>query len=74
MTFFTLICCAICKDVCLKRPKNNEKEARVGPFFIKKALEQGFILRKPSTKWQTSKNKASKDKIVEFFMLRRTKE
>ena len=29
--FFTLICCRNC-IVCLKRPKINEKEARVGPF------------------------------------------
>ena len=33
--FFTLICCKNC-IVCLKRPKINEKEAEVGPFFIKK--------------------------------------
>ena len=32
MTFFTLICCKNCNDVCFKRPKINEKEARVGPF------------------------------------------
>ena len=30
--FFTLICCKKCIDVCLKRLKINEKEARVGPF------------------------------------------
>ena len=30
--FFTLICCKNC-IVCLKRPKINEKEAGVGPFF-----------------------------------------
>ena len=33
--FFTLICCKNCIDVCLKRPKINEKEAGVGPFFKK---------------------------------------
>ena len=33
-TFFTLICCKNCV-VCLKRPKINEKEARVGPIFFK---------------------------------------
>ena len=32
--FFTLICCKNC-IVCLKRPKINEKEARVGPFLKK---------------------------------------
>ena len=32
--FFTLICCKSC-IVCLKRPKINKKEARVG-LFIKK--------------------------------------
>ena len=34
MTFFTLICCNNC-IVCLKSPKINEKEARVGPFLKK---------------------------------------
>ena len=33
LTFFTLICCKNCIDVCLKRPKINEKEAGVGPFL-----------------------------------------
>ena len=33
--FFTFICCKNC-NVCLKRPKINEKEAEVGPFFLKK--------------------------------------
>ena len=33
--FFTYICCKNCNDVCLKRPKINEKEAGVGPFFKK---------------------------------------
>ena len=32
--FFALICCKNC-IVCLKRPKLNEKEAGVGPFFKK---------------------------------------
>ena len=31
--FFTYFCCKNCNDVCLKRPKINEKEAGVGPFF-----------------------------------------
>ena len=31
--FFTYICCKNCNDVCLERPKINEKEAGVGPFF-----------------------------------------
>ena len=35
-TFFTYICCKNCGYVCLKRPKINEKEAGVGPFFLKK--------------------------------------
>ena len=35
--FFALICCKNC-IVCLKRPKLNEKEAGVGPFFIKKSV------------------------------------
>ena len=29
--FFTYICCKNC-NVCLKRPKLNEKEAGVGPY------------------------------------------
>ena len=32
--FFPLICCKICNDVCLIRPKINDKEAGVGPLFI----------------------------------------
>ena len=31
--FCTLICCKNC-IVCLKRPKINEKEGGVGPFFF----------------------------------------
>ena len=34
--FFTYVCCKNCNDVCLKRPKINQKEAGVGPFFLKK--------------------------------------
>ena len=40
MTFFKLICCKHC-IVCLKRPKINEKEAVVGPFFFKKSKQVG---------------------------------
>ena len=36
--FFTFICCKNC-NVCLKRPKINEKEAGVGPILTKKLLE-----------------------------------
>ena len=32
--FFTYYCFKNC-NVCLKRPKINEKEAGVGPFFLK---------------------------------------
>ena len=32
LTFFTFICCKNC-NVCLKRPKINEEDAGVGPFF-----------------------------------------
>ena len=31
--FFRLICCKNCYDVCLKRPKINQKVAGVGPFI-----------------------------------------
>ena len=34
-TFFTNICCKNC-NVCLKRPKINEKEAGIGIIFFKK--------------------------------------
>ena len=34
-TFFTNIFCKNCNDVCLKRPKTNEKEAGAGHFFKK---------------------------------------
>ena len=33
--FFTYICCRNC-NVCLKRPKINEKETGEGPFFNNK--------------------------------------
>ena len=33
--FSTYIFCKNCNDVCLKRPKINEKEAGIGPFFKK---------------------------------------
>ena len=35
-TFFTYICYKKCYDVCLKRPKINEKEAGVVTFFKKR--------------------------------------
>ena len=44
MTFCTLIYCKNC-FVCLKRPKINEKEAKVGPFFkktVKKLISLGL--------------------------------
>ena len=40
--FSTLICCKNC-NVCLKRPKINEKEAEVGPF--KKRLKQFVFVK-----------------------------
>ena len=44
MRFFTWSCCKNCNDVCLKRPKINEKEAEVGPFFFKKNLLHTFAI------------------------------
>ena len=38
--FFTCICCKNCNDICLKRPKINEKEAGVGPFFKKNVQQE----------------------------------
>ena len=40
--FFTYICCNNC-NVCLKRPKINEKEAVVGPFFFKKQYQMSIL-------------------------------
>ena len=40
-TFFTFICCKNC-EVCLKRPKINEKEAGVGQFFKKRIPTTAF--------------------------------
>ena len=37
-TFFTLICCKNCINVCLKRPKINEKETGVDLFLKRKYL------------------------------------
>ena len=34
-TFFTLICCKICSDVCLKRPKINNNRGRGWPILAK---------------------------------------
>ena len=56
--FFTYICCKNCNDVCLKRTKINEKEAGVGPFFLKKQLriytsETKLVLR-ATTKFPAS--------------------
>ena len=41
LTFFTFICCKNC-NVCLKRPKINEKEAGVCPFFKKGSVKQSL--------------------------------
>ena len=35
LTFFTLIYCKNCIDVCLKRPKINEKRPGLAHFFKK---------------------------------------
>ena len=37
-TFFTYICYKNCNDVCLNRPKINDKRGHVGPFFLKKEI------------------------------------
>ena len=41
--FFILICCKNCIDVCLKRPKINEKVAGVGQFFKKETSNPSNI-------------------------------
>ena len=40
--YFT--CCKNCNEVCLKRPKINEKEARIGPFLRTLTFEKKRIL------------------------------
>ena len=42
--FFTYYCCKNC-NVCLKRPKINEIEAGVGPFFLKKTTNKNPFLK-----------------------------
>ena len=42
--FFTYICCKNC-NVCLNRPKINEKEAGVGPFF-KKSMKTYYVINR----------------------------
>ena len=44
--FFTYYCCYDC-NVCLKRPKINEKEAGVGPFFLKNRKKIQIIAKSP---------------------------
>ena len=48
--YFTYICCKNFNDVCLKRPKLNEKEARVGSF-----KKISFQLTKLPWRWIRSK-------------------
>ena len=47
MTFFTLICCKNCNDICLKRPKINKKEAG-SAHFIKKTWSPVFVNLNPN--------------------------
>ena len=42
-TFFPYICCKNCNDICLKRPKINEKEAGVGRFKKKLHPKQDLM-------------------------------
>ena len=49
---FTYICCKNC-NVCLKRSKINEKEAGVGPFFLKKDVKILNILHRGWRKGNT---------------------
>ena len=44
--FFTYICCKNCNDVCLKRPKINDKRGRGWPIFLKKGKERKRICLK----------------------------
>ena len=43
LTFFTLICCKNCIDVCLKRPKINEKRTGLANFLKKKNYNIGTV-------------------------------
>ena len=42
--FFTYYCCKNC-NVCLKRPKINEKEAGIGPLFLKKNKQESCFYK-----------------------------
>ena len=42
--FFTLICCKICNDVCLKRPKINNKRPRLTHFLKKLYIKSNQII------------------------------
>ena len=65
MTFFKLICCKNCL-VCLKRPKMNEKEAGVGPYFLKKIRR--LRLKKPCLFFQFLKDSSSSSVLLIFIL------
>ena len=50
--FFKYICCKNC-NVCLKRPKIEEKEAGVGPFFNVCAIEAPHKAHSCDTPWSS---------------------
>ena len=45
--FFTYICCKNCNDVCLKRPKINDKRSGVCPFKKRKFVTNNFLKKLP---------------------------
>ena len=53
--FFTLICCKNFNDFCLKRPKINEKEAGIAPFF-KKVIWQASLFFYQKSHGQSPRN------------------
>ena len=61
-TFFTYISCKNSNDVCLKRLKINDKEAGVGPFFLKKThlVYQLISVYKSDDQWTCCKLSTTK--------------
>ena len=67
-TFFTYICCKYWNNVFLKRLKMNEKEAGVGPFFLKKSTTTACL-----KDWQEATRKGRKWKRLKLPPMKRGK-
>ena len=70
LTFVTYICFKNCNDVYLKRPKINEKEAGIGPFFSKKVLYKTFLLQTVETlKCKKIGANLRKFAVIQYFVI-----